>query len=156
MNLNEQLIHDFYTAFQQRDGDKMASFYDSQAVFTDPAFGTLHGAEVGAMWRMLCARGRDLRVAFDRISAQGDEGRAHWEAWYTFSSSGRPVHNVIEASFKFRAGRILEHHDRFNFWRWSAQALGPLGIFAGWLPPVQNTVTRRARRGLTAFMQQGK
>lgn len=155
MNLNEQLIHDLYTAFQQRDGDKMASLYDPQAVFSDPAFGTLHGAEIGAMWRMLCARGADLRITFDRVRAQGEAGSAHWEAWYTFSSTGRPVHNVIEASFTFRDGRILEHHDRFSFWRWASQALGPLGTFAGWLPGVQKTVRRRARKGLTDFMQKG-
>lgn len=153
MHPNQQLIHDLYTAFQARDGEKMAACYAAEAVFSDPAFGALRGAEVGAMWRMLCARGKDLRLAFDRAQADETGGSAHWEAWYTFSSSGRPVHNVIEASFKFMDGKITEHHDRFNFWRWSAMALGPVGVLAGWLPPLQTRVRANARQGLAVFMK---
>jgi ketosteroid isomerase-like protein len=153
MNPNEQLIQDFYTAFQRGEGERMAAFYAGDAVFSDPAFGTLHGKEIGAMWRMLCARGKDLKVSFDRVHADENSGEAHWEAWYTFSGSGRAVHNVIEASFKFREGKIIQHRDRFSFWRWASMALGPLGRFAGWLPAVQKRVRSRAREGLAAFMQ---
>ena len=153
MNVNEQLIHDFYTAFQARDGEKMASFYADDAVFSDPAFGTLRGPEVGAMWRMLCGRSRDLEVTFDHVQADDAKGSAHWEAKYTFSSSKRPVHNVIEASFIIKDGKIIEHHDHFDFWRWSRMALGPLGMFLGWTPLVQSSVRKQALSGLKAFMQ---
>jgi ketosteroid isomerase-like protein len=153
MNANEQLIHDFYSAFQRRDGEALAACYDEQAVFSDPAFGTLHGAEIGGMWRMLCERGRDLQISFDRIQADEHAGGAHWEARYTFSTTGRRVHNLIDASFKFKGGKIIEHHDRFNFWRWSSMALGPLGLFLGWLPAVQARVRAQARAGLAAFMK---
>lgn len=152
MHPNEQLIHDLYTALQTHDGEKMAACYAREAVFSDPAFGRLQGPEVGAMWRMLCRRGRDLKVVFDQIHADADAGSAHWEAWYTFSSSGRAVHNVIEASFLFRDGRIIEHHDRFNIWRWASMALGPTGRLAGWLPLFQKQVRLKARQGLAAFM----
>jgi ketosteroid isomerase-like protein len=153
MHPNEQLIQDFYTAFQARDGEKMASFYGAEATFSDPAFGTLHGDEIGGMWRMLCARGRDLRVEFRDVRAGDKTGSAHWEAWYTFSNTGRSVHNVIEAGFRFEDGKIIAHRDRFNFWRWASMALGPLGTFLGWAPPVQNKVRTEARRGLQAFMK---
>ncbi|HEY6073450.1 MAG TPA: nuclear transport factor 2 family protein [Anaerolineales bacterium] len=152
MNLNEQLITDLYSAFQRREGEKMASCYDEAAIFSDPAFGTLRGPEIGAMWRMLCGRATDLRISFDKVSADEHSGKAHWEAWYTFSASGRPVHNVIEAAFEFRDGKIVEHHDSFNFWRWASMALGPVGTFAGWLPLVQRQVRSRARQGLNTFM----
>jgi hypothetical protein len=155
VNPNEQLIHDFYSAFQARDGEKMAGFYGAGATFSDPAFGTLHGAEIGGMWRMLCARGRDLQIQFKDVQADGDAGSAHWEAWYTFSSTGRKVHNVIEASFRFENGKILEHRDSFNFWRWAAMALGPVGLLLGWAPPIQKKVRAQARRGLDAFMTKG-
>ena len=153
MNVNEQLIHDFYTAFQARDGEKMASFYADDAVFSDPAFGTLRGPEVGAMWRMLCGRSRDLEVTFDHVQADDGKGSAHWEAKYTFSSSKQPIHNVIEASFIIKDGKIIEHHDHFDFWRWSRMALGPLGMFLGWTPLVQSSVRKQALSGLKAFMQ---
>ena len=153
MNANEQLIHDFYTAFQAHEGAKMAGFYADDAVFSDPAFGTLHGAEVGVMWRMLCGRSRDLEVTFDHVQADEVKGSAHWEAKYTFSSSKRRVHNVIEASFVFKDGKIIEHHDHFDLWRWSAMALGPLGVFMGWTPLVQGRVRQQALNGLKVFMQ---
>lgn len=155
MQTNAQLIEKFYTAFQSRDGETMAACYHHEAVFSDPAFGQLRGREVGAMWRMLCARGRDLEIVFSDIHADDETGRAHWEARYTFSSTGRKVHNVIHASFKFKDGKIVEHHDRFNFWRWSSMALGPLGLLLAWTPLVQNRVRGQARRGLEAFMQKG-
>lgn len=153
MNANEQLIHDFYTAFQARDGQKMASFYHQDALFSDPAFGTLYGQEVGAMWRMLCLRGKDLTVTFDRVQADEQSGSVHWEARYTFSSTGRIVHNVIDANFLFMEGKILEHHDHFNLWRWSGMALGPTGLLLGWMPLVRNRIRKQARDGLAAFMQ---
>lgn len=153
MNANEQIIHDFYTAFQARDGEKMASFYHQDALFSDPAFGTLYGQEVGAMWRMLCLRGKDLTVTFDHVQADGQNGSVHWEARYTFSSTGRKVHNVINANFLFLEGKILEHHDHFNLWRWSRMALGPTGLLLGWTPLVRNRIRKQARDGLAAFMQ---
>ena len=153
MNTNEKIIQDFYTAFQARDGERMASFYHQDALFSDPAFGSLNGREVGAMWRMLCRRGKDLQVTFDRVWADGERGSAHWEARYSFSSTGRKVHNVIDASFLFLDGKILEHHDRFNLWRWSAQALGPTGLLLGWTPLVCRRIRKQARDGLTAFLQ---
>ena len=153
MNSNEQLIHDFYSAFQARDGGKMADFYRDDAVFSDPVFVNLHGREIGAMWRMLSSRSRDLEVKFDRIEADETKGSAHWDAWYTFSSTGRRVHNVIRASFVFKDGRFLEHHDQFDLWRWSSMALGPTGVLLGWTPAVQGRIRKQAMDGLRAFIQ---
>ena len=58
---NCELIERFYRAFQQRDAATMAACYAPHATFRDPVF-TLAGAQVGTMWRMLCARGADLHV----------------------------------------------------------------------------------------------
>ena len=55
---------DFYTAFQERNWAGMNACYCSDIVFSDPAFGELHGDEVRMMWRMLCERGKDLRIEF--------------------------------------------------------------------------------------------
>jgi ketosteroid isomerase-like protein len=153
MDMNEQLISDFYSAFQARDGAKMSAFYDAEAVFSDAAFGTLHGKEIGAMWWMLCLRGKDLRIEFRDVKADATRGSVHWEAWYTFSSTGRKVHNVIDASFVFKDGRIIEHHDHFNFWRWASQALGLTGLLLGWTPFIQSKVRAQAKSGLTLFIQ---
>jgi hypothetical protein len=147
---NRSLIERFYRAFQQRDGATMATCYHSSAQFRDPVF-ELTGADIGKMWKMLCSRGEDLRVEFVNVSADASAGRADWQAWYTFKSTGRPVHNVIHASFRFVDGLIVEHIDDFDFWRWSRQAIGPLGWLLGWSPLVRTKVRAEAARALERF-----
>ncbi|MEZ4405883.1 MAG: nuclear transport factor 2 family protein [Polyangiales bacterium] len=151
MHPNEKLIHDFYEAFAKRDGEAMAALYHPEVVFSDPVFPGLKGKRAGDMWRMLTERGKDLRVEHSGVSADDTSGRAHWEAWYTFSATGRSVHNVIDATFRFKDGKIIGHTDRFDFWRWSRQALGPVGLLLGWTPIVQNKVRAQAAKGLDQF-----
>jgi len=147
------LIERFYQAFQRRDADAMAACYHPQARFEDAAF-SLEGDECGDMWRMLCSRGKDLRVEYRDVKADADRGSAHWEAWYSFSATGRKVHNIIDAEFEFKDEKIFRHRDRFDFWRWSRQALGPPGLLLGWTPLLRNKVRAQARKGLDAFRAQ--
>src|ERR1700738_782780 len=93
---NAMLVERFYTAFGHRDVDAMLGCYHPQVVFSDPVFGTLAAAETAAMWRMLNGRARDLRVEYRDVKANEHRGRAHWEAWYTFAATGRPVHNRLD------------------------------------------------------------
>lgn len=151
VHANARLIADFYAAFARRDGGAMAACYAPDAHFVDPVF-DLHGAEVGAMWQMLCERGTDLRVEARDIVADKETGQAHWEAWYTFSTTGRPVHNVIDATFAFKDGRIVRHQDSFDLWRWSRMALGAKGAALGWTRAVKKAIRAQARKGLDAWM----
>jgi ketosteroid isomerase-like protein len=153
MHPNIELIQQFYTSFQARDVDGMVACYHPEIVFSDPVFGVLHGAKVTLMWRMLCERGKDLDIEFGNLYADDAKGSAHWEAWYTFSKSSRRVHNTIKASFVFRDSKIIQHTDRFNLWKWSSMALGPLGTFLGWTPLVQAGIRKEAHRGLELFIQ---
>ena len=151
MHPNARLIETFYTAFQRRDAEAMAACYAPDVRFSDPAFGTLHGENAGDMWRMLCARAKDLTVRFSDVVADDSRGAAHWEADYLFSQTGRTVHNRIDATFAFRDGLIVVHDDVFDLWRWSRQALGLPGVLLGWSPLVRNKVRLQALRGLAAF-----
>ncbi|MNR08392.1 hypothetical protein D3C85_1245440 [compost metagenome] len=72
-------------------------------------------------------------------------------ATYLFSQTGNTVVNDIQARFVFRDGKICEHHDSFDLWRWSRQALGTTGWLLGWSPLVQGKVRAQARKGLRAF-----
>ena len=148
---HRSLIEHFYAAFARRDGAAMAACYTPDAQFRDPVF-DLRGERIGAMWRMLCERGENLRVAASGIETDTDGGRAHWQAWYTFRTTGRYVHNIIDAHFRFRAGRIAEHIDDFSFWRWSRQALGPVGLVLGWMPVVRAKVRREADAALNHWI----
>jgi ketosteroid isomerase-like protein len=152
MSQNPDLIHRFYSAFQQRDAEKMVACYAPDVRFSDPVFPDLVGDRAKGMWRMLCARGKDLRIEFSGIEADGGSGRAHWEAWYTFSATGRQVHNVIDAAFTFREGLIASHTDRFDLYRWTRQALGPTGVLLGWTPMVQGKVRGQAAKALDSFL----
>lgn len=127
--------------------------YAADATFSDPVFPALKGEAARGMWRMLCARGKDLRVEFSAVQADDRTGSAHWEAWYTFSASGRRVHNIIDASFTFSNGLIASHVDHFDLYRWSRQAVGVKGVLLGWTPLVQNVVRKTAARSLEAFLR---
>lgn len=151
MHPHENLIREFYGAFARRDAEAMARCYHDEVFFTDPAFPRLRGEEARDMWRMLLARATDLEIVLDEASGDAEGGRARWTARYTFSKTGRPVVNRIEATFAFRDGLIVRHYDRFPFWRWSAQALGPLGRFFGWFAPVKWLVRRQAAAQLERF-----
>jgi ketosteroid isomerase-like protein len=147
-----ELIHRFYTAFQQGDYVTMQTCYHPQATFHDPVFQTLDSRQVKAMWQMLLTSARDLRVTFSDVSAEGGTGSCLWHAHYTFSRTGRPVHNVVRSAFTFRDDKIFTQTDHFDFWRWSRQALGTTGLLLGWSPLVKNKVRGNAQQSLTKFM----
>ena len=147
------VLHSFYEAFQRRDHRAMAACYTSDAEFHDPVFTHLSGWRVPAMWRMLCERATDFRLEVDNIRASAEVGAAHWEAWYTFSQTGRCVHNRVEASFVFQDGKIRRHTDVFDLYAWTRQALGLKGLLLGWTPPVQRAIRTQAARALNAFFE---
>jgi ketosteroid isomerase-like protein len=151
---NARLIRELYEAMDRHDGDAMAKLYAPDGRFRDPAFGELTGAEAGDMWRMLTGRSEDLRVELAEHEADDDTGTARWIATYTFRT-GRPVTNDIRAEFRFRDGKITEHRDSFSFWRWSRQALGPVGLALGWTPLLRAAVRKRARADLADFRRAG-
>jgi ketosteroid isomerase-like protein len=153
MHPNAALIERFYTCFQALDAAGMAACYHPDAVFLDPAFGELRGPEIGAMWTMLCTRAVGLEIRFSGVEADAERGRAHWDARYTFTQTGRKVHNRIDARFLFRDGLIIRHEDTFSFWRWARQALGPVGLLLGWTPPLRGKVRSTARGSLTSYMR---
>ena len=147
---NAALIDRFYAAFRDRDASAMAACYQPDATFDDPVF-QVKGGEVADMWTMLCERGRDLTLDWRDVRADEREGSAHWEPRYTFSVTGRPVHNSIDSRFTFRDGRIASQVDSFSLWRWTRMALGPKGAALGWAPFVKNAVRTQARRNFDAW-----
>jgi ketosteroid isomerase-like protein len=152
MSANKDLLVRFYEAFSKCDADTMAGCYHERVRFSDPVFPQLEGPRASGMWRMLCETATDLELSFSDVSADEQSGKAHWEAHYTFSATGRKVHNRIDASFQFEDGLIIEHTDDFDFWRWSRMALGPAGLLMGWSAPVKNKVRQQAAKKLDSFM----
>jgi ketosteroid isomerase-like protein len=145
MHPHAELIERLYAAFARRDAVAMAECYAPEAQFRDPIF-DLAGPDVAAMWQMFCERGRDLVLTWSDVRADDAGGAAHWEPRYTFSVTGRPVHNRIDSRFTFRDGKIATHTDTFDLWRWSRMALGSKAVVLGWTPFVQKAIRAEARR----------
>jgi len=160
MHRNAETLTRFYRAFAALDADTMASCYAEDVEFQDPVF-TLHGKrETAGMWSMLCqvtkAKGADVwKLEYSGIQADDRAGRAHWDAHYRFSATGRMVLNRIDAEFSFRDGLIVAHRDRFDFWAWSRQALGTPGLLLGWSPMLHKKVQATARGNLEKFLKTG-
>jgi ketosteroid isomerase-like protein len=152
MHPHSTLIERFYACFQQLDGDGMTHCYHENIEFSDPIFPNLRGSKVGAMWRMLCSQAREFELTVKGIQSDDTTGRVHWEAKYIFSKTGRSVHNKIDATFRFQDEKIIHHLDRFNFWKWSIMALGPVGVLFGWSPLVKNKVRKQAAENLERFI----
>ncbi len=148
---NAELISRFYQAFQQLDAETMAACYAEDVQFSDPAFNDLRGRDAGDMWRMLTARAQNFSLTFDSVQADDQQGSARWVATYLFSKTGNTVVNHIQANFRFVDGKIVEHRDSFDLWRWARQALGTKGLLLGWTPLVQGAIRKQAMAGLHAW-----
>jgi limonene-1,2-epoxide hydrolase len=146
-------IEEFYTAFSNLDAENMVKHYHPDVVFQDPAFGTLKGERAKNMWRMLCAsqKGKDFKVHFKVLNCSAKKAHAEWEAFYTFSQTGRKVHNKISASFVLKDGLIVAHKDQFNLYRWSKQTMGLKGFLIGNTSFFQNKLQQRANSLLNKF-----
>jgi len=153
--MSRDTIERFYKAFASLDAKTMAECYALDAKFEDEVFELRGRTHVGGMWTMLCAaikrQGRtDWKLEVRDIT----DHSAHWEPRYRFSATGRLVHNIIDAEFEFDSqGLIKRHRDRFDFWRWSRQALGMKGVLLGWTGWLRGKVRRQASRNLAKHLE---
>ena len=152
--MSRATIEALYGAFARLDGAAMANCYADEASFDDEAFSLRGRRQIGGMWSMLCDATKEKGRDAWRLETRDITDRsAHWEAHYRFSATGRLVHNIIDASFEFAPdGRIARHVDRFDFWRWSRQALGTPGLLLGWSPMLKKKVRARAAGNLRAYL----
>jgi ketosteroid isomerase-like protein len=150
---HEAVIDRLYAALDAGDGDAMSACYTKDATFEDPAFGRLEDGRGQAMWRMLTSRGGDLTITLvDRHAGADGTASAHWLADYTFTNTGREVHNDVHSSFVFRDGLIAAHRDRFDLRVWGAQALGRVPGLLGYTPVLGLMIRRKTSGTLTAYI----
>jgi len=150
---NEEIVHRFYSAFQKLDYATMQDCYDDEIIFLDPAFGSLESSEAKAMWEMLAKNAKNFSLVYTDIKAVDEEYiTGKWVATYTFSATGRRVVNRINAYLRIQNGKITEHTDYFNFWKWARQAFGLSGWLLGWSSFFQSQVRAKALENLRKFM----
>lgn len=144
----QTIIEQFYTAFAQQNVEDMIACYHKEIIFSDPAFGTLAGEEVAAMWRMLIARSKgNLKIEYQVLNAHS----AQWQAEYYYGKNQRKVNNQVTAHFTFKEGLIYRHEDHFDLWKWSRQALGTSGWLLGWSGLMRKKVQQQTRLLLNRY-----
>ena len=150
---NENLIKLFYDAFQNLDAEKMVACYHEDIIFEDPAFGVLKGDKAKNMWRMLCGslKKQGGEIIITKITCDDKICTAYWEAQYIFSQTGRKVHNIIKAEFKFKDGLIIKHTDIFDLYKWSKQAFGLKGFLIGGTSFFLKKLNTQTNKLLTEF-----
>ena len=151
MDRQEETARRYWDAIGRLDAETMADCYAHDAQFEDEVF-QLKGAECGMMWRMLFQGAADLEIRPGNLVVKDGIAHGRLDAWYTFTATGRKVHNKIQTRLVLRNGKIIDHHDRFPFYKWSRQALGAKGWLLGWTPLVRGAVRRQARRRLDKWM----
>ena len=152
MQPNEELITRFYSSFQKLDAEGMNACYSENPIFNDQVFGVIEGEDVRKMWRMLCKNARDFSLTFGNIQSVDEEyWTCNWTARYTFSASGRKVVNNVKAHMRIQDGKITEHSDLFDIWKWSRQALGLPGVLLGWTGFMKRRIRQKALQRLDTF-----
>ena len=152
---NQELIAQFYTSFSNGKVKEMTECYHENIVFQDPVFGRLEGEKAFKMWEMLLSKkNKSTKISFNNIQTNSKNGSAHWTAEYTYGKANRKVINKVSAQFKFKDGKIIEHIDRFNLWKWTQQALGIIGYLIGWSPFMKNKIQRTTKKQLDDFISQ--
>jgi hypothetical protein len=92
----------------------------------------------------------DIRTKFEIVEASDTRAVVNVIDDYTFRSTGRKVHNVIQSRFRFLNGSIVDQQDSCDPREWASMALGGVGGFlAGRLPSLRQ---RKARKTLDAFI----
>ncbi len=148
----KDVIERFYSAFQRKDWKAMQDCYHSDIWFSDPVFRDLRGGRAKAMWHMLVNAGKDLTLTFKNVEVKDNTGSCDWEAFYSFSRTGRKVHNVIHATFEFKDGKIIRHNDSFDLWKWAGMALGTPGKLLGWSSAIRSKIRSTAATNLDRFI----
>lgn len=153
----DQLLNRFYIAFSTHNGAGMRSCYHPEVVFSDPAFGTLKGPEVMAMWEMLLVRSKGkLDVVFDVLQEDEKGGEVAWTASYVYTATGRKVINHVTGHFQFQDGLIISHRDHFSMWLWARQAMGLPGLLLGFTPMFRKAFQKRAKQLLADYQTKKK
>lgn len=147
------LIKTFYEGFVAGNAQQMTDCYHDTIVFSDPAFGTLKGGRAKAMWHMLIARGKGaMKISYEITDVNETSGQVRWTARYPYGPKKRPVLNHVTANFKFADGKIIEHHDTFDLYQWSKQAMGLPGYLLGWSGFMRSKIQEKTNGLLDNYM----
>lgn len=150
---NKKLIEQFYTSFSNGNVEKMLECYHRDIIFKDPVFGTLKGKRAFDMWKMLLSKkNENTTIKSYGITADEKKGEANWVAEYHYGLKKRKVINRVYADFTLKDGKIIQHIDTFDLWKWTKQALGITGYLIGWTPYMKSKIQKTMNKRLDDFI----
>lgn len=154
---NTQLITQFYSSFSEGNIEGMLDCYHSDIVFQDAVFGQLTGERARNMWKMLLSNKKaDTKITFKDVVATSVTGEANWVAEYVYGAKKRKVVNTVHAEFQFKDGKIINHRDTFDLWKWSNQAFGIAGTLLGWTSFMKNKIQVTANKSLDVYIEKNR
>jgi hypothetical protein len=153
--LNEQLVRDFFLAYQQHSYPRMHALLSREVHFSDFAF-DIEGHRVFAMWQWFCLPDKNRAPVsvpwFGDIGADGDGITARYRVAYTYGAARRPVDYEIRSRFLIRDQLIIDHHDEGDIRAWSRQAIGELPSRFSRTPLFNWFIRHQAQKKLDAFI----
>lgn len=154
--MSAKKLEDFFASFKRLDSEGMSNLYSDDATFTDEVFKLQGRVEISRMWTVLLSNiMRKGQETWQLSYVVESDTSVSWEATYLFSATGRTVTNKVRSKFVFNSdGKVSRQVDTFDFWRWSSQALGTVGILLGWSPLLKNKLRAKALDGLNLFSKQ--
>lgn len=157
MHPNEEILETFYSSFKNHDPQAMTACYAKNIIFKDPAFGSIRGDRAIAMWFMLNERGGDdLKIEYSEIQANDYNGSVKWTATYFYGPQKRKVVNHVVGTFSFQNGKIVQHTDHFDLYKWSRQALGFKGLLLGWTKFMKIKIQQQTSKALSSYLRKMK
>lgn len=165
MSAHYNIVYSYFDAFKQLDWKTMQNCYTEEAIFLDAVMGGLYGEEIKAMWQMLLSRNKGIAITVKNMEFDGEEVinsagiagyycKVHWDAVYTFTPTGKKVHNKIISNIRVENDKIAEQFDQFGFYRWARQAFGLTGALLGWTPFFRKKVMNKARNNLKNYIEE--
>lgn len=150
---NEELLEKFYTSFAQKNHKGMIECYHEKIKFKDPVFGILIKSKACEMWKMLLSKkDNSFSISYSDIETSNNTGQINWVAEYNYGPQNRKVINKVSSKFTFSEGKIIEHIDYFNLWRWTRQAIGVKGYLLGWSIFMKHRIRLKANIALNKYM----
>ena len=143
MNSKEIAIK-FYDAFSAANIEVLKQLYDKKLIFNDNIFVNLDYNETISMWSSLLVGNKNMSIKYEIKKYSEKYVEVEWIADYLFTSTNRNVKNIILAKMEIDQGKIINHTDNFDFYKWSQMAFGITGVLIGWTSFFKNKVRTEA------------
>ena len=147
MELPLQIMESYFTAFAERDFNKMKLLYHQDISYFDPLCGYLNGDQVISMLEEIYGCLNDFRLEQTGIRDKGDGYFIiDFIVFYTSLKSGNKIALKIKAYLKMDNQKITEQSHGYSLHDLFKQEFGFVGWLLGWNRLYQNRIKIQTRK----------